>query len=119
MAITFEFRENICYYKTEGRFSKADLDEQFQIMRMDPQFSSCKAILLQDTKSKYLPTTKDIKSAAFGVRQMLGGFEGKIAIIVESQIKYGMGRMLEALTPDSGIRVFKSMDEAEEWLSNK
>ena len=44
-------------------------------------------------------------------------FNGKIAIVAETAVKYGMGRMLETMSSDEGIRVFKSQEEARTWLS--
>ena len=117
MSVKFEFQGNICYMTTRGKLSKADLDEYFQKMYEHPAFSQCTGILLQHLKSMYIPSTADIKSVASGVRKSIGGFQGKIAIVVDSPVKYGMGRMLEVMSRDPGIRVFRSEEEAREWLS--
>jgi hypothetical protein len=117
MPIEYEFHDKICYMVTRGKFSKADVDEYFLKMYNDPAFSRCIGILLHDQKSMYIPTTADIKSVAANVRKSIGGFEGKIAVVVDSAFKYGMGRMLEALSRDEGIRVFRSQEEARMWLN--
>lgn len=116
MPIKYEFQDRICYMVTSGKISKADVDEYFLKMYNDPAFSRCLGILLHDQKSMYIPTTADIKSVAVNVRKSIGGFKGKIAVVVESAAKYGMGRMLETMSSDKDIRVFKSQEEARMWL---
>lgn len=86
-------------------------------MYNDPTFSRCTGILLHDQKSMYVPATADIQSVAVNVRKSIGGFEGKIAVVVETAVKYGLGRMLETISRDERIRVFKSQEEARTWLS--
>ena len=93
------------------------MDEYFLKVYNDPAFSRCIGILLHDQKSTYIPTTADIQSVAVNIRKSIGGFEGKIAVVVETTVKYGMGRMLETMSRDEGIRVFKSQEEARTWLS--
>jgi hypothetical protein len=85
-------------------------------MYQDQDFPDCKAILLHDQKSLYIPSTEDIRAVASGLRKSIGDFDGKIAIVAEMTIKYGMGRMLEVLSDDPGIRVFKTLEQAREWV---
>ena len=117
MPIEYEFQDRICYMTTRGKFSKVDVDEYFLKMYNDPAFSRCIGILLHDQKSVYIPSTEDIRSVASGLRKSIGDFNGKIAIVAETAVKYGMGRMLETMSSDEGIRVFKSQEEARTWLS--
>jgi len=116
MPIQYEFQGNVCYITTTGTFSKPDLDEYFQKMYHESGFLNCTAIILHDQKSLYIPSTEDIRSVASGLRKSIGGFEGKVAVVAETAVKYGMGRMLEVLSRDPGIRVFKTYDEAREWV---
>jgi hypothetical protein len=116
MSIKYEFQGNICHISTTGKFSKSDLDKYFQKMYQDPNFTKCKAILLHDQKSMYIPSTEDIRSVASGLRKNIGGFDGKIAVVAETAVKYGMGRMLETVSHDPDIRVFKTYEEAREWV---
>ncbi len=116
MPIKYEFHGNVCYISTTGKFSKSDLDAYFQKMYKEPDFSSCDAIILHDQKSLYIPSTEDIKAVAADMRKSIGGFKGKVAIVAETAVKYGMGRMLEVLSKDPRIRVFKTLEEAKEWV---
>ena len=43
-------------------------------------------------------------------------FEGKVAIVAETAVNYGMGRMLEVISHDPGLRVFKTLEEAKKWV---
>lgn len=116
MPIKYEFHGNVCYISTTGKYSKSDLDAYFQRMYKEPKFSNCSAILLHDHKSLYIPSTEDIRAVASGSRKSIGGFEGKIAVVAETTVKYGMGRMLEVISNDPDLRVFKTLEEAKEWV---
>ena len=116
MPIKYEFQGNVCYISTTGQFSKSDLDEYFQRMYKEPAFSNCDAIIVHDQKSLYIPSTEDIRAVASDMRKSIGDFEGKVAIVAETAVKYGMGRMLEVISKDPGIRVFKTLEEAMEWV---
>ena len=116
MPIEYEFHGNVCYIVTTGKFSKSDLDEYFQKMYHEPDFINCKAIIVHDQKSLYIPSTEDIRAVASGLRKSIGDFVGKVAVVAETAVKYGMGRMLEVISNDPNLRVFKTLEQARKWV---
>ena len=116
MPIEYKFQGNVCYISTTGKFSKSDLDDYFLKMYHEPDFLNCKAIIVHDQKSLYIPSTDDIRAVASGMRNAIGGFAGKVAVVAETAVKYGMGRMLEVISNDPNLRVFKTLEQARKWV---
>jgi hypothetical protein len=116
MSIRHQYIEQTIHLTMEGVLSRKELYEYLKQISGEDGFKRSKYILLHDAHSFYTPSVADMKITAENFREGFAGFKGKIALVVHSAVKYGMGRMLESLSSDKDFRVFRSEEEAREWL---
>ena len=118
MAISYELDEQLLIIKTEGDFQPKDLQETFKKVFSNPEFKSGINILVHDLDSVFIPTSKQIESGAKTVEEIMKKFSAKMAIVVSSDVNYGMGRMMEIFCEQRGVdvKVFKELEAAKMWL---
>jgi len=77
--------------------------------------------LLSDHTSLDVPATTEMVKAIPALLEQLGNTLGRFrcAVVVATTVSYGMGRMADAYAEDglAEVRVFRSLEEAEGWLS--
>lgn len=104
---------------------------------IDEEMLECvKALRSDPNVEPDMPTLSDMRHievgfTADGVLRMLGIMEdesgvprssARAAIVVSSDVAFGMGRMVEMLSDkriDPSFQIFRSMDDAREWLGVK
>lgn len=120
MAISYELEDQILIIKTEGDFHPEDLQSTFQKVFADPDFRTGIKILVHDLDSVFVPTSKQIEAGAKNIEEIMKKFSAKMAIVVSSDVNYGMGRMMEIFCEQRGIdmKVFKELEVAKMWLND-
>lgn len=118
MSISYELDDQILIIKTEGDFQPEDLQETFKKVFSDPKFKSGAKILIHDLDSVFVPTSKQIEAGAKNIEEIMHKFSAKMAIVVSSDVNYGMGRMMEIFCEQRNIdmKVFKEIEMAKRWL---
>ena len=118
MAISYELEDQLLIIKTEGEFQPRDLDETFKKILADPDFKPGINILIHDLDSVFIPTSKQIETGAKNIENLMKKFSSKMAIVVSSDVNYGMGRMMEIFSEQRGldVKVFKEFKTAKLWL---
>jgi len=118
MSISYEVDGQILIIKTEGDFQPKDLQDIFTEIFTDPAFHSGLNILVHDLDSVFTPTSKQIEAGAKNIENLLKKFSTKMAIVVNSDVNYDMGRMMEIFSEQRGndVKVFKEIDSAKAWL---
>jgi hypothetical protein len=118
MAISYELDDQILVIKTEGDFQPKDLQDIFEKIFSDLAFQPGLNILVHDLDSVFIPTSKQIEVGAKNIENLLKKFSTKMAIVVSSDVNYGMGRMMEIFSAQRGtdVKVFKEIDSAKAWL---
>ncbi len=116
------------------------IDEEAQVVRINgtglltnAEMLACVRSLRDDPNlTSDMPTLSDMRHievgfTADGIQQMLsimhaapvGRENAKAAIVVSSDVAFGMGRMLGAYTNeelDPAFKIFRDMSAAEDWL---
>ncbi len=118
MGISYEIKERLIIIRTEGNFEAADLKATFQKIFSDPDFKTGANILVHDLDSVFVPSTQEIEEGVRNVESIMKSFAARMAIVVSSDVNFGMGRMFEAISENRNInvRVFKDLDVAKKWL---
>jgi len=118
MAISYELDDQLLIITTEGDFQPKDLQTTFQQVFVDPEFKPGIKILVHDLDSVFVPTSKQIETGAKNIEDIMKKFSAKMAIVVSSDVNYGMGRMMEIFCEQRGIdvKVFKEISTAKMWL---
>ena len=121
MAISYELDDQLLIIKTEGEFQPKDLEETFNKIFVDPAFKPGINILVYDLDSVFIPTSKQIETGAKSIENLMKKFSAKMAIVVSSDVNYGMGRMMEIFSEQRGVdvKVFKEFEPAKLWLKKE
>ena len=119
MAISYELDDQLLIIKTEGDFQPEDLQATFEKVFSDPDFKPGTKILVHDLDSVFVPTSQQIKAGAKNIEEIMKKFSTKMAIVVSSDVNYGMGRMMEIFCEqrDINVKVFKELERAKIWLT--
>ncbi len=100
-----------------GTITVAELEKLFTQIDNDPGFVQGMSILVLSRGASFdIPTTE-----AFHVTQIMRSLRHrfiKFAVVVEKNLHYGFGRMLQAYyeNRDVTFKIFKEKQEAEKWL---
>ena len=105
MAIKYELDDQLLIITTEGNFQPEDLQATFKNVFSDPHFKPAIKILIHDLDSVFIPTSKQIEAGAKNIEEIMKKFSTKMAIVVSSDVNYGMGRMMEIFCEQRGIDV--------------
>ena len=118
MAITYELDDQLLIIKTEGDFQPEDLHTTFKSVFSDSEFKPGIKILVHDLDSVFVPTSNQIEAGAKNIEEIMKKLSAKMAIVVSSDVNYGMGRMMEIFCEQRGInvKVFKELEIAKMWL---
>lgn len=118
MAIRYELDDQLLIITTEGNFQPEDLHAAFQNVFSDPHFRPGIKILVHDLDSLFVPTSKQLEAGAKNIEEIMKKFSTKMAIVVSSDVNYGMGRMMEIFCEqrDINLKVFKELELAKMWL---
>ncbi len=118
MAISYELNDQLLIIKTEGDFQPEDLQATFEKVFSNADFKPGIKILVHDLDSVFVPTSKQLESGAKNIEEIMKKFSSKMAIVVSSDVNYGMGRMMEIFCEqrDIVVKVFKELDRAKMWL---
>jgi len=118
MAISYKLEDQLLIITTEGDFQPQDLQATFKQVFSDPDFKPGIKILVHDLDSVFVPTPQQIETGAKNIEEIIKKFSTKMAIVVSSDVNYGMGRMMEIFCEqrDMDVRVFKELENAKIWL---
>ncbi len=103
-----------------GRITLANALEHQEKLRKDPDFDPSFSQIMDLTRiTEFALEANDIRRLAQGT---VFSRESRRAIIASSDLVYGFGRMFEILREiagENGIRVFRDLDEALDWILPK
>lgn len=118
MPVNFEIVGNTAVITAIGDVESREIQGAFEDLFKDPDFRNGLNILVHDNQSRYNPDTFAIVNAADHMDILMKKFSPKIALVVNNDLKYGFGRMLEMYCEVKNIelRVFKEPDLAKSWL---
>ena len=103
-----------------GTITYDDLRTYFRERAVDPAFSSAFDALIDFRGVTGFLSAEELRRFADEVSGWLGRMPSRRAVVVASDVLYGMGRMLEAHTLDAPVeyRMFRDVPSAERWLAD-
>ena len=105
--------------RCHGNVTLREVLDHFLALRNDPERAGNLDVLLDLREMTSSPTAKEIRQAGRGPDILRGVLRfGCCAILVDSEVMYGMARMWEMLVETSfaAVMVFRSAADAEAWL---
>jgi len=121
MPVTYELdlQRGLIRTRCTGPVVFAEVLEHFKALEADPACPDRLDVLLDLSGIINLPSAGQVKAVAAETNRLLSRVHwGRCAIVAPSDVIYGVSRMFEMISEAyfSGLRVFRSYDEAEAWL---
>ncbi len=113
-----DLKQEIVYTTADGVLTDAELAENQDNLRKDPDFHpSFNRLADYRAVESFELTGTDVRRLA-GAKGITKSEGSRRAFVVSSDLAYGMARMFQILADDTPvtIEVFKDMTEARKWL---
>jgi hypothetical protein len=120
VAISYRIEDGIIHSVVEGRFTADDVRAHRTAVRSDSAYGATLPRLVDCREMSTLLSTSDLKALAAEQQatQLETDVPGRYAILVTSDVAFGIARMYGAFVEDGllDLRVFRDADEAMAWL---
>ncbi len=119
MGLTYTIEKELTTVIAEGSFSVGDLHAAFSKIRSESDGSTPLKILIVDHGSEFEPSQEEIQELAKGWGAIFRDAPVRIALLVDTEIHYGLGRMASVYAEqyDIPLDVFRHSLDALLWLS--
>ncbi len=119
MDLRIDIEKDIAYIKLSGKIDKNTFLDAFELTVSDKRYKKGMGRLwdLRDSDLSCLESKTIVEIAQYPNNLPAGINDVKVAFLARRDIEFGLARMVEMSSLGSTeIRVFRAMDEAEEWL---
>jgi hypothetical protein len=120
VAISHRIEDGIIHSAVEGTFTADDVRAHRTAVRNDSAYSPMLPRLIDCREMSTLLPTSDLKALAAELQmtQLETAVRGRYAILVSSDVAFGIARMYGAFVQDAllDLLVFRNADEAVAWL---
>ncbi len=119
MGLTYTIEKELTTVIAEGSFSVGDLHAAFSKIRSEFDGSTLLKILVVDHGSEFEPSQEELQELAKGWGAIFRDVPVRIALLVDTEIHYGLGRMASVYAEqyDIPLDVFRHSLDALLWLS--
>ena len=120
MGLSYSIERELVTVIAEGSFSVADVHASFARIRSEFEGSVPIQILIVDHGSEFEPNREEVQELARGWGEIFRGVPVRIALLVEKDIHYGLGRMVSVYAEQHGFPfdVFRHSLDAMQWLAS-
>ena len=119
MGLTYSIEKDLTTVIAEGSFSVGHLLTAFTKIRSEFDGTTPLQILIVDHGSEFEPSREEIQEMVKGWGALFRDVPARIALLVETDIHYGLGRMASVYAEQHGLpfEVFRHSLDAMQWLS--
>jgi len=119
MGLTYSIEKEFTTVIAEGSFSVGQVLETFSKIRSEFDGSRPLQILIVDHGSEFEPSREEVQELAKGWSAIFRDIPVRIALLVDKDIHYGLGRMASVYAEqhDLPLDVFRHSLDAMQWLS--
>ena len=119
MGLTYSIEKELTTVIAEGSFSVVHVHTAFSKIRSEFDGSTPIQILIVDHGSEFEPSREEVQELARGWGAIFRDVSVRIALLVDKDIHYGLGRMVSvyAKQHDLPFDVFRHSLDAMHWLS--
>jgi hypothetical protein len=119
MGLTYSIEKDLTTVIAEGSFSVGHVLNAFTKIRSEFDGSTPLQILIVDHGSAFEPSQEEVQEMVKGWGALFRGVPARIALLVEMDIHYGLGRMASVYAEQYGLPfdVFRHSLDAMQWLS--
>ncbi len=105
--------------KPVGKNSVEDYVEAFRALRRDKTSREINKVLFDTTGIEVSLSNKDIANLTGMVSGGHDPSKRKVAVLVQSSLKYGLTRMFMSLADEESFQIFSGIDDAAVWLTEE
>jgi hypothetical protein len=119
MGLSYSIERELVTVIAEGSFSVDEVLATFSRIRSEFGGSAPLQILIVDQASEFEPNREEVQELARGWGRIFRGVPVRIALLVEKDIHYGLGRMASVYAEQQNLPfdVFRHSLDAMQWLS--
>jgi 3'-phosphoadenosine 5'-phosphosulfate sulfotransferase (PAPS reductase)/FAD synthetase len=119
MGLTYSIEKELTTVIAEGSFSVVHVHAAFSKIRSEFDGSTPIQILIVDHGSEFEPGLEEVQDLARGWGAIFRNVPVRIALLVDKDIHYGLGRMVSVYAEqhDLPFDVFRHSLDALQWLS--
>jgi hypothetical protein len=119
MGLTYSIEKDLTTVIAEGSFSVDHLLTAFTKIRSEFDGTTPLQILIVDHGSEFEPSQEEVQEMVKGWGAIFRDIPTRIALLVETDIHYGLGRMASVYAEQYGLPfdVFRHSLDAMQWLS--
>jgi 3'-phosphoadenosine 5'-phosphosulfate sulfotransferase (PAPS reductase)/FAD synthetase len=119
MGLTYSIEKELTTVIAEGSFSVVHVHAAFSKIRSEFDGSTPIQILIVDHGSEFEPSREEVQDLARGWGAIFRDVPVRIALLVDKDIHYGLGRMISVYAGqhDLPFDVFRHSLDALQWLS--
>ena len=121
MGLTYSIEKELITVIAEGSFSVGQVHAVFSKIRSEFYGPTPLRILIVDHGSEFEPNREEVQELARGWSAIFREVPVRIALLVDKDIHYGLGRMTSAYAEqyDLPFDVFRHSLDALQWLSQR
>jgi hypothetical protein len=121
MGLTYSIERELITVIAEGSFRVGDVLAAFAKIRSEFSSSVPLQILILDHGSEFEPNREEVQEMTQGWGEIFRGVPVRIALLVEKDIHYGLGRMASVYAEqhDLPFDVFRHSLDAMQWLAKE
>ena len=121
MGLTYSSEKELTTVNGEGSFDVGQIRSTFSRIRSECDPSSRFRILIVDSGSEFNPTQEEILEFVDVWSALFRGFSIRIALLVEKDLHYGLGRVAEVYAENRTLpfRVFRHRSDAVQWVAEQ
>ncbi len=121
MGLTYSIEKEFTTVIAEGSFTVQDVHAAFSKIRSEFDGSTPLQILIVDHGSEFEPSREEVQELARGWGAIFHDVPVRIALLVDKDIHYGLGRMASVYAEqhDLPFDVFRHSLDALQWLSQR
>jgi hypothetical protein len=119
MGLTYSIEKEFAMVIAEGSFSVGDIHAAFSKIQAEFDGSAPLQILVVDHGSEFEPSREEAQELASGWGAIFRDTPVRIALLVDKDIHYGLGRMVSVFAEQHDLLfdVFRHSLDALQWLS--
>jgi len=119
MPCSYRIEGDLLYLLAEGHYELEDFEKLVHRALADPACPDPATLLVDARRAEVNPSTGDLRDSARFVGSLGRRIRPRLALVVERDLHFGLGRMFAAFAERHGLNLgaFRDLDEARGWLA--
>lgn len=118
MPLSYDVSDDLLRVVASGAYTFEEIKRSFEEAIQSLPSDRSIPVLVDARSSDYVPSSEELQRVSSFAASLLPRIEGRIALVVSGNVRFGLGRMLEVFGESEGVvfKVFRDMEEARRWV---